>query len=112
MGYSQGEIVEVNFKLPEDEFKPHPVVVISNDEINEIEEAFVGVMISSSTQYDNYSYLLESKMLTTPTRKPSQVRCHLISLIENREVIQRFSSVKSRYVREIAQKILADVFDM
>ena len=40
MAIDQGEIVEVNFHIPNNRFKPHPVIVISNNDINEYEDAF------------------------------------------------------------------------
>jgi hypothetical protein len=49
----QGEIVEVNFLLPNGEFKPHPTIVISCNLVSEIEDAFIGVMISSSALSNN-----------------------------------------------------------
>ena len=40
MRVEQGEIVEVNFLLPDGKFKPHPVIVLSNNDINQFEEGF------------------------------------------------------------------------
>ncbi len=47
MPVEQGEIVEVNFLLPDGQFKPHPVIVLSNNHINEYEEAFIGINLKS-----------------------------------------------------------------
>jgi len=48
----QREVVEVEFRLPSDGIlKKHPVIVISNSEINETEEGFVAVMMTSSEKY-------------------------------------------------------------
>ena len=55
MAVYQGEIVEVNFQLPDGKFKPHPVIVVSNNDINEYEDGFIGVMLSSVTKEDNYT---------------------------------------------------------
>ena len=35
MKYKQKDIVEVNFLLPNGEFKPHMALVVSNDELQE-----------------------------------------------------------------------------
>ena len=56
MGYSRGEIVEVKFRLPPDgRLEEHPVVVLSNSEINNYELGFTGVMMSTTNPDDEYS---------------------------------------------------------
>ncbi len=83
--YYQGDIVLVNFPLPEG-FKPHPAVIISNQEVYETEDCYIGVMISSSKIRDNFSFELTHGMLTKPLDKPSQVRCHLLALFNEKEI--------------------------
>jgi len=92
----QGEIVEVNFLLPSGEFKPHPTIVISNNIVNQYEDAFVGVMISSSAPNDEFSYILSNEMLSKPSKKPCQVRCQLISLIPESQVTKRIGTIKKK----------------
>lgn len=36
MKYKQRDIVEVNFLFPDGTFKPHPAIIISNDELQEL----------------------------------------------------------------------------
>jgi hypothetical protein len=40
MKYHQADIVEINFMLPNFQFKPHLAVIVSNDELNEKEDFF------------------------------------------------------------------------
>ena len=72
MKVAQGEIVEVNFLLPDGKMKPHPTIVISNNTVNEYEVAFIGVMISSSAPNDEFSYALTKDMLTKEPKKSCQ----------------------------------------
>ena len=66
----QREILFVDCYIPNDGLTKHPVLVISNDDINEYENHFVGVMLSSSENFnDNYSFWLEDKMLTKKMKK-------------------------------------------
>ena len=66
----QRESLDINCYIPNQGFKPHPVLIISNNEINEFQDHFIGVMLSSSIKFnDDYSFWLENKMLTKPTRK-------------------------------------------
>jgi len=111
MKVDQGEIVEVNFLLPDGSTKPHPTIVLSNNDINQYEEAFIGVMISSTAPDDTFSFWLDNNMLTKPTKRPCQVRCHLISLIPENQVIGKHGSIKKQYLKELLVKINACVFN-
>ena len=56
MIYHQKDIVEVNFLFPDGTFKPHPAIIVSNDQLQEDEDGMIYlVLISSnnslSTQY-------------------------------------------------------------
>jgi len=106
----QGEIVEVNFFLPEGKFKPHPVIVVSNNDINQNENAFIGVMLSSSAKYDDYSFALSDEMLSKKPKKQGQVRCQLLSLIPESEIIGRHGYIKKLYLNLLLQKICTTVF--
>jgi mRNA-degrading endonuclease toxin of MazEF toxin-antitoxin module len=101
----QGEIVEVNFLLPSGEFKPHPTIVISNNLVNEQEDAFIGVMISSSAPNDEFTFLLSDEMLTKPTKRPCQVRTQLISLIPENQVVAKHGVIRKQYLRAVIEKI-------
>ena len=107
----QRDIVEVNFRLlDENEFKPHPVIVISNNRVNEYEETFVGVMISGITNYDEYSIKIDNKMLTKDLKKTSQIRSHLIQTFSFRDITKKVSAFRKEYFNEILNKILEDNF--
>lgn len=112
MQVNQGEIVEVNFLLPDGNFKPHPVIVLSNNDINQFEEGFIGVMISSSAPNDTYSFWIENNMLTKSPKKSCQVRCHLISLIPENQVIGKHGSIRKQYLKELFKKINECVFNI
>lgn len=91
MAIEQRQIVEVQFRLPPDgDLLNHPCVVLSNTEINEEEQGFVAVMITSENRYkdDLYSFELDSSMLTKPMTTPfSAVRMHLIGNFLYEDVI-------------------------
>jgi hypothetical protein len=86
----QRNVVEVDFKLPSGGSEKHPVIVLTNDEINTEEGGFVAVMMTSQDHYrdDLYSFELNDAMFTKPLGKPfSAVRLHLIGNFNNSEVI-------------------------
>jgi len=106
----QREIVEVNFRLPGGEYLPHPVIVLSNDAVNDFEEGFIGVMLSTRVQDDDFSFHLTEDMLTHKPRNKGQVRCHLIALLDDIEVTGKFGMIKQKYFEHLIDKIFEIVF--
>lgn len=92
----QRDVVEVLFRLPADgDLKQHPVIVLSNNDINEEEGGFVAVMMTSKEHYkgDDYSFELDDSMFTKPLGKPfSAIRLHLISNFMDTDVISNSNS--------------------
>lgn len=89
MGYSRGEIVTVEFRLPPDgRFEEHPVIVLSNSEINDYEEGFIGVMMSTTNPDDEYSFEIRDDMVTVPfnDNRHREIRLHLIGNFINKDV--------------------------
>ena len=65
MKYHQKDIVEVNFLFPDGTYKPHPAIIISNDELQEDEDGLLYLVLISSNDTINpqYSYPLQDEML-------------------------------------------------
>ncbi|MCD4697032.1 MAG: type II toxin-antitoxin system PemK/MazF family toxin [Bacteroidales bacterium] len=112
MKVEQGDIVEINVFLPDGGFKPHPAIVISNNNVYFYESAFIVVMISGVNTDDDFSYHLSDEMLTKKPKKKSQVRCHLINLATKRDVIMKHGKIKKQYLSEIIEKIKSDVLSI
>lgn len=113
MRYSRRDIVEVNFLFPDGESKPHPAIIVSNDELQEVEGFFYLVLISSK-EFDysrQYSYPLNDEMLIGHSfSKPSYVKCHLISGYTERDVNRKLGAIKEKYYNEIVDKIIESIF--
>ncbi len=113
MRYSQRDIIEVNFLFPDGTSKPHPAIVISNDELQDIEGFFYIVLISSK-DFDytrQYSYPLTDDMLIGHTfEKKSFVKCHLISGYTERDVNRKLGSIKEVFFNEIVDKTIESIF--
>lgn len=92
----QRDVVEVEFRLPSDgRTEKHPVIVLSNEEINNDEEGFVAVMMTSQEHYkdDEYSFDLDNTMFTKPLGTPySAARVHLIGNFMNSDIIPNRNS--------------------
>ena len=112
MEIQQGNIVEVNVYLPDGGFKPHPAIVISNDNMFFYESAFLIVMISGTEVNDQFSFHLTDEMLTIKPKKKSQVRCHLINLVTKKDVNRKFGSIRKEYLIQILDKIKTTVLNV
>lgn len=100
MKYHQRDIVEVSFLFPDGTFKPHPAIIISNDELQLDEDGMIYLVLITSNDTINpqYSYPLTDEMLISHTfSKPSLVKCQIISGYVERDVTRRLGSIKLKY---------------
>ncbi len=113
MRYKQADIVEVNFLFPDGTIKPHPAIVISNNELHEVEGFFYLVLITSK-DYDysrQYSYQLRDEMVVGHSfEKQSYVKCHIISGYTERDVARKLGAIKEKYFNEIVDKTIESIF--
>ena len=113
MKYCQADIVEVNFLFPDGACKPHPAIIVSNDELQDVEGFFYLVLISSQ-EFDfssQYSYPLKDEMIMGHSFvKNSYVKCHLISGYTERDVNRKLGSIKEKYFNEIVDKTIESIF--
>lgn len=110
MRYHQRDIVEVNFMFPDGTTKPHPALIVSNDELQEDEGFIYLCMISSKSYNAQYNYTLNDDMLVTPLKKQSYVKCQLLVGNVERDVIQKISRLKQPYFNEVIEKIKETIF--
>ena len=113
MKYHQRDIVEVSFLFPDGTFKPHPAIIVSNDQLQEDEEGmFYFVLITSNDRINpQYSYPLTDEMVNGFTfSKPSLVKCQIITGYIERDVNRRLGSIKQEYFDEIVDKIVESIF--
>ncbi|MBE6255204.1 MAG: type II toxin-antitoxin system PemK/MazF family toxin [Prevotella sp.] len=113
MKYHQRDIVEVSFLFPDGTFKPHPAIIVSNDQLQEDEDGmFYLVLITSNDRLNpQYSYPLKDEMIIGHTfAKPSLVKCQIIAGYIERDVVRRLGSIKQEYFNEIVDKIIESIF--
>ena len=110
MKYTQGDVVFVNFLFPTGEFKEHPAIVVSKDELQEDEEFFYVVMISSNNDFKKYAYELTDEMLSQKLPKKSYVKCQLLSGYTERDVIKKHGKIKQFFLDQIIEKTIASIF--
>ena len=113
MKYHQRDIVEVSFLFPDGTFKPHPAIIVSNDQLQEDEDGMYYLVLITSNDRINmqYSYPLADEMVNGFTfTKPSLVKCQIITGNIERDVTRRLGSIKQEYFDEIVDKIVESIF--
>ena len=110
MKYTQRDIVEVNFLLPNGELKPHMALVVSNDELQEDDDVLYLALISSKNYLPKYTYPLKNEMLSKPLAKQSYVVCQIISGYTERDILKKSNRVSVVYFKEIVEKIKKSIF--
>jgi len=110
MKVNQRDIVELNFELPNGKLKAHPALVVSNQNVLDVEDIFYAVMISTKEYNDEFTFKLTNSMLTKPLSKTSFVKCQLLQSYSINEVISKISSVKPQHFELIKKTIFDTVF--
>ena len=101
------------FLFPDGTFKPHPAIIVSNDELQEDEDGMFYLVLITSNDWLNpqYSYPLTDEMVEGFTfSKPSLVKCQIITGNIERDVTRRLGSIKRQYFDEIVDKIIESIF--
>ncbi|MBR6596486.1 MAG: type II toxin-antitoxin system PemK/MazF family toxin [Paludibacteraceae bacterium] len=108
--YNQRDIVEVNFLFPDGTFKPHPALIVSNDELQE-EEGFIYLCLISSKNYKpQYCYELDNDMMTKPLAKKSYVKCQILTANVERDVIKKIGRLKKHTLTKLSKKLSPQFF--
>lgn len=110
MKYSQRDIVEINFMFPDGTFKPHPALIVSNNDLQEDEGFIYLCMISFKSYNGKYNFELENEMLTMPMSKKSYVKCQILVGNIERDVIRKISRMKQPYFDKVIEKIKQTIF--
>ena len=108
---NQRDIVEVSFDS--DFGENHPAVVLSNKLVQEVEGYFVCVMMTSTKQDDEFTFVITDEMLTKPSNKNYiEVRCHLISFVPVDSIINNsnFSQLRIEPFKKLMKKINETTF--
>ncbi|MCI0448939.1 MAG: type II toxin-antitoxin system PemK/MazF family toxin [Chlorobi bacterium] len=110
MSVYQREIVEVNFQLPDRTFEPHPIVVISNNNVFDVEDIFYGLMISTKIFNPDFEFEITDEMVSKPFPMKSYVKCQLIQSYQENEILNRFGSMGKEHFDKLMEKLFQSVF--
>ena len=110
MKYSQSDIIEIAFPLPNGQFKVHPAVIISNRDVLDIEESYICLMLSTKEHNPEFIYTIQPNMLTYQSDKVSFVKCQLVATVRENQIMKRFGSLKSEYFNQLLKKLNISVY--
>lgn len=110
MPYNRGDIIEFYLELPyQESSKPHPFIIISNEDVFEQDGMYICVMITHSQHIDQFTFEIDGdKMLTKGgDGKFSQARCHLIANIKEEDIniTGNRNKMKNKYVDRLVARI-------
>ncbi len=108
----QRDIVEIAFGNGIDN---HPAIVLSNALVQEVEGAFVCVMMTSKDYDDEFSFKIDDTMVVKPlSRKHCEARCHLIQYVEMESIIinSHNNQLKIDPFKKLIKKINDTTFSM
>jgi len=104
--YKRGDIVAVVFPFTDTSAtKRRPALVISNSKVNKTGD-YLLIQITSKVKRDDFSVILNKTDYTTkPLPLKSYVRIHKIFLLNESLILKKAGSVKSSFLKRIADKI-------
>ena len=109
----QREIVEVPFLLPDGQILPHPALVISCDELQNIEPGmFYAVLISTKNHYPELTIPIQKDWLSSPLSQQSYFVTHIVNQFNCDDVLNRRNCfLRQSYFDQVIDHIIASIVD-
>ncbi len=113
MNIRQRDIVEIAFYTG-GKSETHPAVVVSVDDIFEIEGFFYAVLLSTKNIYPDFTFEITPIMINNPRNQRSGFAvCHMVQLFYPEDVITRTgASLKIDTFKSVINKIHEVVFGL
>ena len=112
MAINQRDVYLLPFPI-NDGTVPHPFIVLSVKEANDLEGTFIGVMITASEYKDDFSFDLRDEMFENPLKKEGcHVRMHLLTMYLDTDIeSKRLNVMKEFYFKQLLLTIGDLIFD-
>jgi hypothetical protein len=102
--------VEVNYLFPDGKYRPHPVLVISTNDLFEDEEMFYGLLMSTKNIFPKYTVEIKPEWITKPLRNGYFVT-HMLNMFTMKDVMRQSNTfLKVEYYEPIRIKIINSIF--
>ncbi len=105
--YKQGDLVYLfdPIKIPKGEPLPHPVLIISSDKSNSHEKFYTGLMMSSTTHKDRYSFDCTNEMFESPLKSGSQIRIYITVSFKETEIKNFANRIKRVHLKILLNQV-------
>lgn len=112
MRIRQREIDEAEFTMPNGTPLVHPALVVSSDELQDVEDGMIYVLlISSKNHHPEYTIKIEQERLSKPMSKQSYFITHIMGMYNVDEIISKKNCfIKERYFDAVIDKIVESIF--
>lgn len=113
--YRQGDLVflTIPVPLPDGTELEHPVLIISNETPNSIENSYIAVMMSATAHTDRFSFLCEDSMFESPLAKSGcNFRIHIIINIREVQISRFVNRIKPVYLKALLKQINERIFSV
>ena len=109
----QREIVEVPFTLPDGQILPHPALVISCDELQDIEPGlFYAVLISTKNHFPELTIPIKNEWLSSPLSQESYFITHIVNPFNVDDVFaHRNCFLRQPFFDDVVDHIIANIID-
>lgn len=110
----QRQIVEVNYRFHDGRVLPHPALVVSMDDLQDIEDGiFYAVLISSKKLHPEFAIEIDPDDLlgSYQLSKQSYYVTHILSFFSYKDIINNFNLfVKKDRFNYIVDKVIDNIF--
>ena len=105
--YNQFDIVWAQFPLSDklDKLKMRPVIIVSNDESNRLDNDIMVCPITSKLRGDSFSFLLLDSMITIPLIIVSEIRCNKIMTLRHNLITEKAGNLHINFHRILLEKL-------
>ena len=109
----QREIVEVPFTLPDGQILPHPALVVSCDELQNVEPGmFYAVLISTKNHHPELTIPIQGEWLSSPLPQRSYFETHIVCPFNTADVFtHRNCFLRQPYFDEVVDRIIETIVD-
>lgn len=112
MPYQRGDVIELSFLIPGKNItEKHPAIIISNQEVYNLEEIYVCVMATHSNLHaEEFGFELTKEMFVDPKHTLNgYAKAHLISYVLENQIIT--NSKRGKMKRVYLQKLVDFIND-
>ena len=113
--YRQGDLLMLfdPIKIPKGSPLAHPILIISSNRSNNYEDFYTGVMMSSTSHTDRFTFSCEDGMFDSPlVKKNCQLRMYILLSFKAIEVKGLLNRIKPIHLTAVLRQIKELVFSI